>query len=63
MRSSALESARAEAPARLVQCWLLLGTTYATIVSSALLLAVAEHTMGYAVMAAVFCAGHALVLR
>jgi len=62
MRYSALESTRAEAPERPVQCWLLLGTTYATIVSSALLLAVAEHTMGYALMAAVFCAGHALVV-
>jgi transglutaminase-like putative cysteine protease len=62
MRYSALEDARAEEPARLTQCRLLLATTYATIISGGLLLAVAEHTMSYAVVAAVFCAGHALLV-
>jgi transglutaminase-like putative cysteine protease len=41
---------------------LLLGTTYATIVSGALLLAIAEHTGAYLLLAVVLCAAHALVI-
>ena len=62
MRSSAPEHDRAAQRREATpETWLSLGTTYAVIVSGALLLAGAEQTLVYALTAAVFCAGHALV--
>ena len=42
--------------------WSLLGSTYALMVSAALLLAVAEGSLLYAIVCITFCAGHALAV-
>jgi transglutaminase-like putative cysteine protease len=63
MKSSPTEAAAAAArPERTSPHRLVLGTTYAVVVSGALLLAVAEQAFLYALVALVFCAGHAVIV-
>jgi transglutaminase-like putative cysteine protease len=63
MTSSWPDQAAVKASRGLLQeDWLLLGTTYAIIVSGALLLAVAERTLLYMLAVSALCAGHALLV-
>jgi transglutaminase-like putative cysteine protease len=62
MRSSASKQDAARPAQKLEEGWLLLATTYAVIVSSALLLAVTERSWFYLTLAGVLCGGHALVV-
>ncbi len=63
MRYSRPEKPEAQQPHELLaENWPLLLTTYAVIVSAALLLAVAEHLLRYAFVTVAFCAAHALVV-
>lgn len=62
MRSTALRLDRDDEAGAPEQSWHLLSSTYATMISGALLLAIAEHVPTYAVLTLVLCGGHALLV-